>query len=136
MNAVANNIIRGPWKNESLPITSVDLNPLESVKKLQATHITQTLLTVCPMLFNDIDLAGFDLDETVKDGTFIMEAVKSLLCKHYGIYHPFQDIADQIFVTNEAGNLEFAKRIELDVKPVEALDAEIEYADDLDAIEE
>ena len=136
MNAIANNIITGPWKHDrSMPETiQINANPLENVKKLQATHITTALLTIMPMLFNDIHIAGFNLDDTASYGTFIMESVKALLCAHYGIHHPFQDIAESVFVTAN-GAVEFAKRIELDLTPPEDIDVEIDL-DTIDEIEE
>ena len=54
-----------------------------------------------PLMFNQLDIAGFGLqeDETedVRYGAFIVEALRSLMLEHYGIYHPFQTLAKNVF---------------------------------------
>ena len=42
-----------------------------------------------------------DVDEeetfAIKDGALIIEAIRSILCKHYGIFHPFQPLSEAVF---------------------------------------
>ena len=42
-----------------------------------------------------------DEEEDIKDGAFLIEALRSIMCKHYGIYHPFQKLAQSVFIDDE-----------------------------------
>jgi len=104
-----NNIISFPHKNNMRKIEPDEIeNNLTMVKY---NHIGETLALVIPILFNNIELAGFliDDDETksninIKDGALIVEAIKAFLLKHYDIYHPFQDISNEVFEETEVDN--------------------------------
>jgi hypothetical protein len=99
-----NNIINFP-KNKKFSSENVltQEDVLINVASVKYNHVNETLAAVIPMLFSNIEIAGFDLssfedheeDIMIKDGTFIVEAVRSILCKYHGIYHPFQDLAEQ-----------------------------------------
>ena len=87
-------------------------------------HINETLATVIPMLFTNLELAGFnfsvdeeeDIDYSVKDGSFIVESVRSMLCKYHNIKHPFQDIAEAVFIKNETdGSFAVTNKLNLDL---------------------
>src|SRR5882672_1714377 len=97
----ANNVIRGPWAAPLAVQGFEDANAVavSGLKRLKANHIGETLITVIPMLFHNIELAGFLLDEDAqeKDTTFIIESIKSLLYKQYGIYHPLHDVVEKVF---------------------------------------
>jgi len=89
-------------------------------------HIQETLTNLAPLIFNQLDIAGFgltdDLDEDIKDGAFIVESLRSIMCKHYGVFHPFQIIADNIFEENEKdpeGAYRIVDKIELNLKESE-----------------
>jgi hypothetical protein len=67
------------------------------------------------MIFNQLEVAGFIFDEDelgVKDGAFIIESIRSLLCKHYGIYHPFQRIVD-VALLEDVENINMLKVAEM-----------------------
>ncbi len=97
----SNNVLIFPKKSTN----AKDIKNLEEVQynleMMKHYHIQETILNLAPILFNQLDIAGFGLDEDdrddVKDGAFIVEALRSMMCKYYGIYHPFQDIAEKIF---------------------------------------
>lgn len=103
----ANNVITFPSRNKQSgnpkSIEEVNAN-MELVKQV---HIQETIETIAPKLFEQISVAGYALDEEgedeleIKIGAFIVEAIRSLLSKHYNIHHPFQDIAENIFIYNE-----------------------------------
>ena len=93
-------------------------------------HIQETIVNIAPMIFNQLDIAGFgfpeDYDnspETLKDGAFIIESLRSLMCKHYGIYHPFQKLSEEIFYPDDEDpealkivdtlNIELKEKIEI-----------------------
>ena len=130
---VANNVIKGPWvctdppRNSHVFVPSEQLvDSSDAVKVFKATHITETLVAVMPMFFNNLELAGFNFDEvqtndTIKDGTLIVETVKSLLCKYYGIHHPMQDVAEHTFRIDDNGTCEYEEKISLDLVPMEEI---------------
>lgn len=97
----SNNVVFFPKKH----VSGKDIKNLEEIhynlEMMHHYHIQETILNLAPIIFNNLDIAGFGLDEEVdqdiKDGAFVIEALRSLLCKYYGIYHPFQDIAENIF---------------------------------------
>lgn len=104
------NIIQFPKKNKlvSDAPTVEDVN--NKMLNLKHHHVNETLSNIVPMLFASIDSAGFDLlDEEnesfddLKDGAFLVESLRSYLCKHYGIGHPFQEIAENVFIMQDDG---------------------------------
>lgn len=90
----------GPHQEQ---ITTEDV--VRNVENMKYYHIQETIATIAPILFNNLDVAGFDLtdEETadIKDGAFILEAIKSMMCKYYGLYHPFQLISENVFLQDE-----------------------------------
>lgn len=139
--AQANNILQGPWvKNKSSPVIAQpephfvtiveDGVPIvtSGVQLIKHNHIAETLLAIVPILFNNIEIAGFHMeqdkdavDATVKDGSLIVEAVKSLLCKHYGIYHPLHDVAEKFFEDDDKGGLKIAKSLSMELGHLEPM---------------
>lgn len=97
----SNNVVVFPKKSTN----AKDIKNLEEIQynleMMRHYHIQETILNLAPIIFTNLDIAGFGLDEElegdVKDGAFVIEALRSMMCKHYGIYHPFQDICDKIF---------------------------------------
>jgi len=60
------------------------------------------------MIFNQLDIAGFGFPdeqdsspEILKDGAFIIESLRAVMCKHYGIYHPFQKLSEEVFYPDD-----------------------------------
>lgn len=114
-------VIKFPTSHVNPPLDEVEL--LSSVENIKHNHIEETMAAVLPMLFNNLDLASFDFetleeeipDAFIKDGSFLVESIRSMLCKYYGIYHPFQEIAEQIFEQDEDGNYNLAKKLEIDL---------------------
>lgn len=89
----------GPKEN----ITKEDIN--KNLDMMKQFHIQETIVNIAPMIFNQLDISGFVFDEensdNIKDGAFIIEALRSIMCKHYGIYHPFQKLSEQVFYPDE-----------------------------------
>jgi hypothetical protein len=79
------------------------------------------------MLFNNIDLAGFQIvpeykeddDPYIKDNALIVESIRSLLCKCYGINHPFQGLSEELFQSNQDGTFTLVKNLEMDFSDFE-----------------
>jgi hypothetical protein len=128
----SNNVIQFPKKNnnqahrEELVIEEITHN----VNMMKHYHIQETIANLAPLIFNNLEVAGFDIsgdeddDEIIKDGAFIVEAIRSILCKHYSIYHPFQQIADNIFEPDdeEEGALRIVEKLNLKLKKSEVVE--------------
>jgi len=120
---MSNNVILFPKENKNLSrmisIDEIDHN----VEQMNLYHIQETIATIIPIIFTHLDIAGFypdeeDLETDIKDGAFFVEALRSMLCKHYDIYHPFQKITENIFLddADEEGALKIADSITIDLK--------------------
>lgn len=101
-------IINFPVKNTRVtnvpPQSEEDV--MAGVDTMKLVHVNETLMAVSQMLFERLYAAGFDFSDfkgesELKFGSFLVEALHSLLCKYYDVYHPFQDLADKIFVRGE-----------------------------------
>jgi hypothetical protein len=118
-------IISFPVKNPRNPrVPPSDVGAQVAVDTMKSQHIHETLLAISPMLFERLHAAGFDFadfksEEELKYGSFLIEAMHSLLSKYYGLYHPFQTVAEQIFVRDKEDG-DFSVTDELHLKFVDA----------------
>jgi hypothetical protein len=120
------NIIPFPRKRQS-PLGEMAPQSMEEVEDtvdvVRQAHIQQTLEQVIPMLFDNLALAGFQpIDEMIflKDGALIVEAARSFLNKIYGMSHPLQIIAENLFVQLDGeGNLEVSDKVKIIITPTE-----------------
>jgi hypothetical protein len=99
MSNRANNVISFPRAiNPKLPVLEDIQHNLDMMKHY---HIQETIFNMMPIMFNQLDIAGFGLEEDEKEdvryGAFIVEALRSLMLEHYGIHHPFQTLAKNVF---------------------------------------
>jgi hypothetical protein len=126
----SNNVIQFPKKNNRIQNNEVVLEDItKNVQMMKHYHIQETIANLAPIIFNNLEVAGFGISddedtEIVRDGAFIVEAIRSILCKHYGIYHPFQQIADNIFEPDEEeeGALRIVERLNLKLKRSEVVE--------------
>ncbi len=131
MSGKSNNVITFP-KQHNNSAKEPNLEDIHhNMDMMRQYHIQETILNLAPIIFNHLDIAGFgladDVDEDIKDGAFLIEAIRSLLCKQYEIFHPFQVIADNIFEepTDENSPYKIVDEISLDLKdPEEAEETE------------
>ena len=120
----SNNVVSFPkGKNANRDITLEDIQ--HNMDMMRHYHIQETIQNLVPMIFNQLDIAGFglvedDVDLDVKDGALIVEALRSLMLKHYDMHHPFQQVADAIFVPHpkEEGAFKIVDKLELELKPI------------------
>jgi hypothetical protein len=56
---------------------------------------------------DQLGVAGFDVeaDSLVKDMAFTFTALRSAMLKAHGVAHPFQEIADEVFVEAPDGSV-------------------------------
>lgn len=120
---VSNNIIQFPKANLRAPVEEIVLEEItRNVESVKHYHIQETIANLAPIIFNTLEVAGFGIsdDDTtdIKDGAFIIESLRSLMCKYYDIYHPFQQIAENVFSPDkeEVGALRIADSLNLELK--------------------
>jgi len=120
---VSNNIIQFPKANLRAPVEEVVMEDItRNVESVKHYHIQETIANLAPIIFNTLEVAGFgisDDDNTdIKDGAFIIESLRSLMCKYYDIYHPFQQIAENVFSPDkeEVGALRIADSLNIELK--------------------
>lgn len=121
----SNNVVSFPkGKQASNDITLEDIQ--HNMDMMRHYHVQETIQNLVPMIFHQLDVAGFgliedDVDHDIKDGAFIVEALRSLMLKHYDMHHPFQQVAEAIFTEHptEANAFKIVNKIELTLKPVE-----------------
>lgn len=118
----SNNVIIFPKENKNIKkIISIDeIN--HNVEMMSHYHIQETITNIIPIIFNQLEVAGFylgddDDEESIRDGAFVVEALRSLMCKHYEIYHPFQKVVENIFEkeVSEDGVLKVVNELYLDL---------------------
>jgi hypothetical protein len=129
---MADNVIKFPKSNSKNPKDEEKFleQITQNIDMMKQYHIQETIATVTPMIFTQLEIAGFPLgdDESgelidIKDGALIIEALRSIMCKHYEIYHPFQKIADVIFCPDdeEDGAFKIADSINIELKQSETI---------------
>ncbi len=72
-----------------------------AVKEEQVEEATDIMTNI---IIEQFIQAGFPIsenDNAIKDLCFLLESTKSLLCKYYGIDHPFHAFADACFLKKE-----------------------------------
>lgn len=121
-----NNIIPFPKKNINIK-AEVNIEDIQNnIEMMKHYHIQETIATIIPIIFNQLDIAGFylpdeedEMDDDIKDGALIVESIRSLMCKHYGLYHPFQKVALDVFIQDEeeANSFKIVDELNVILKP-------------------
>ena len=101
---MTDNVIKFPKENKNIQkvVTIEEIN--RNVEMMNHYHIQETIQSLVPILFNQLEVAGFMFpdedaeDDTILDGALIVEAIRSWMLKYYGLYHPMQRIADELFI--------------------------------------
>ena len=122
-----NNVIQFPNRGRVVtPAVPTKEELAMNVSMIKYNHINETLETVIPILFHNMDLAGFHLvpieeddDPNIRDGALIVESIRSIMCKYYDIQHPFQQLADTMFNPREDGTFALTKKLEMDFSEFE-----------------
>jgi hypothetical protein len=126
---ISNNVIAFP-KAFNGPRNGDELSPEDiskNVDMMKQFHIQETISQLAPMIFNQLEVAGFQLSDEdeeldIKDGAFVIESLRSMMCKHYGIYHPFQEISENVFSPDEddSGGLKIVDSLNIIMKKNES----------------
>jgi hypothetical protein len=80
-----------------------------NVATLRVYHVDEGTRAVVTALFNNVKGAGIDVGaEMHKDIAFFIEAIRSALSARYGLHHPFQRLAAELFRILDSGDVELA----------------------------
>lgn len=119
---MSDNVIQFPQRSKN-PVPKDDAEIALNMNMIKHNHINETLATIIPLLFTNIELAGFELgmssedeeheDENIKDGAMIVESIRSLLCKLHEMNHPFQNLSELMFLEDDDGGLKMADKIKI-----------------------
>lgn len=114
----SNNVIAFPKsKSTKQPPSLEEIS--NNMSMIKHVHIGETLGLVAPMLFEQLALAGFDFQdegEDLKFGAFVVEAIRAMLMRSYDMPHPFQEIAESVFVPDETGGLRIVDKLDIEFK--------------------
>lgn len=115
------NVIKFPKNNPRITEEITEHDVQNSSEMMRLFHIQETINNLMPLILNQLAVSGFDISDEevdIKDGAFIIESLRSVMCKHYGIYHPFQKILEEVFIPfpDEPGALKIVDRICVDLK--------------------
>ena len=116
------NVIQFPNKGKVVaPVAPTKEELALNVSMIKYNHINETLETIILILFHNLDLAGFHLvpideddDPHLLDGALIVESIRSLMCKYYGIEHPFQELSACMFTPRDDGSFALTKNLNID----------------------
>jgi hypothetical protein len=116
---MANNILLFPGTKKDTPVMTFE-DAEESVVMARHYHIQETIANIAPIIFTQLDISGFELGDEessdLMDGALIVEALRSFMCRSYGMTHPFQKIAESVFDFDKDGGMKIVDEISLSLK--------------------
>lgn len=109
------NIVKFPITNPRAPLIE-DVQQTISTAKL--FHVEEALEVLIPVMFGQFDLLGFSIsyEDNEKDYQLIVEAIRSMLYKHYDLTYPLQDMVEKLMVKDEDGDLIFNENFKYSLK--------------------
>lgn len=120
----SNTVVRWTGKTTPAKHTPTAEEIAQVRQNMQTMHVEEAMEFILPMIFSYCAQAGFvfadpdddqydpSTDVFFKDGTFVAEALRSLLLKYYEIKHPIQLIADGFVEVTPDGGYTIATRVE------------------------
>lgn len=121
-----NNVVHFPKPYQGPSINGNTKENIETnIEMMKHFHVQETISTVIPILFAQLEISGFPIDEEndkfdIKDSIFIVETLRAILCKYYGIDHPIQRVIENIFEGEvESGMLKITKNLNIEFKNTE-----------------
>jgi hypothetical protein len=137
---MADNVIEFPKPDDGcelgrMPSTMDEAKArIEGVRQYYIDELTAALVEV---MANQLMAGGFPIldDEYKKDFGFLIETVRSTMCTTSGLYHPFQDIAEEVMLEDEEGRLHIADEVSVTFGQ-DVIEVELENDDESeDAVE-
>jgi len=122
----SNNVIIFPKQYNGPELPSLD-EIVQNTDMMKHFHIQETINNLVPLIFTQLDIAGFEFEdeeetdsiESIKEGAFLVESLRALMCRHYGMYHPFQEIWNEVFDYDSSYSeptLKIKEKIDIDFK--------------------
>lgn len=92
------NIVHFPKVKKDSPPQSFE-EMYFNIQNVRKERIEIAVYEIVPIISELLFREGFDLDKTeyIKDSALIIEAIRSALCRMYGIDHELQTLADKSF---------------------------------------
>lgn len=118
----SNNVVAFPKANVNIKDEVEFLKEITTnIETMKLYHIQETLSNLIPMIFTQLEVAGFNTDEDVidiKDGALLIETLRAIMCRHYNITHPFHTISENVFYpdADEVGALRIADSLNIELK--------------------
>jgi hypothetical protein len=118
----ANNVILFPKQNSKTnDLKSPSIEDVQNnMKMAKHYHIQEAIANIAPIIFNQFEVCGFNFseeeeDNNLKSGAFIVESIRSMLCEYYGLYHPFQQLSDAVFIPDgeDEGSLRIVESLNI-----------------------
>jgi len=122
----SNNVIMFPKQYNGPELPSLD-EIVQNTDMMKHFHIQETINNLVPLIFTQLDIAGFEFEdeeetdsiESIKEGAFLVESLRALMCRHYGMYHPFQELWNEVFDYDSSypePTLKIKEKIDIDFK--------------------
>ena len=95
------NVIPFPIKPKSrTPLPKDEAEIQERVNTIKSMHVEETAAVLTPYILDRMLASGFIVNnsEYLKDIALIVEAIKSIMYKHYGMVHPLQTLSEDLFI--------------------------------------
>ena len=108
---MTDNVIQFPVQKRPGADPAPDIEQAQNILGQQfEDKISGTSDLLALLLMEHLNEAGFAVDgseQTLKELCFCVESIKSLLCKYYGIDHPFHPFAEACFEVQEDSQIYF-----------------------------
>ena len=115
----SNNVVLFPGTKKDRPVMTIE-DAEESVVMARHYHIQETIGNIAPIIFTQLEVSGFDIGDEdsvdLKDGALIIEALRSFMCRSYGMNHPFQKVAEDIFDIEKDGSMRIVDEVSVSLK--------------------
>lgn len=87
----------------------------EDVEMVKRIHVDETVAMLGHIIFENLSITGFDFFEGnpkkyVKDISFFMESLRSVLNKYHKLEHPIQGIAEDFLEVKKDGSIVFSNQ--------------------------
>lgn len=111
---MADNVILFPFKvfpSRKNPSSKKDVK--ENLELLRVVQVNEIVEMFVEEILKRLEILGYNIsaNKNLKDGAFMLEALKSLLLKQHDIYHPFQQLAETVYEVDKQPDDEYNLRL-------------------------
>lgn len=105
-----NNVIAFPKQNNRAPNLELFRDKMDEAianGTIHKAHAYEAANLFSTILIEHLTIAGFKVtkESNIKDLALVLEAIKSYMMKHYGLYHPLQTLSEEIFTHKSNGDI-------------------------------